>query len=95
MAEALGESPSTVQSWKAAGRVPSTKQPDVLARGAELKIGIGPVDVVFPLIRRPDANPADRSSVPLPADDTFGSVAACAPVASCDRGTVLHRRVAR
>jgi hypothetical protein len=38
MAEALNERPSTVQSWKTAGRVPATKQPDVLARAGQLGI---------------------------------------------------------
>lgn len=40
---------------------------------------------------RPDIYPADPSSVSLPADDTTGSVAACAPVGDFDRGTILKR----
>jgi DNA-binding transcriptional regulator YdaS (Cro superfamily) len=39
---------------------------------------------------RPDIYPADPSSV-LPADDTFGSVAACAPIGDFDRCTILKR----
>jgi hypothetical protein len=53
MAEALGESPSTVQSWKNTGRVPAQKQPHVLARAAALGLDVTADDVVFPL-GRPD-----------------------------------------
>lgn len=57
MAEALSEPPSTVQSWKSVGRIPSTKQPDVLRKAAELGIECSAEDVVFPLGR-----PAVQSS---------------------------------
>lgn len=49
MAEILGEPPSTVQSWKNVGRIPAGRQPDVLAKGVELGLGITAEDVVFPL----------------------------------------------
>jgi hypothetical protein len=51
MAEALGEAPSTVQSWKAVGRIPATKQPGVLAAAGRLGIAITTDDVVFPMGR--------------------------------------------
>ena len=51
MAERLGESPSSIQGWKNAGRVPATKQPLVLARAAELGLDVTTDDVVFPLGR--------------------------------------------
>ena len=53
MAAALGEKPSTVQSWKTTGRVPSIKQPEVLEKASQLGIRITAQDVVFPLDRRP------------------------------------------
>ncbi len=49
MADHLGEPPSTVQSWKAAGRVPAGKQPKVLEKAEELGIAITAEDVIFPL----------------------------------------------
>lgn len=51
MAEMLNEPPSTVQSWKAAGRIPSQKQPLVLDRAAKAGIKITAADVVFPFGR--------------------------------------------
>jgi len=51
MAEALGESPSSIQGWKNTGRVPATKQPLVLMRAAELGLDVTTDDVVFPLGR--------------------------------------------
>lgn len=48
-AELLGEAPSTVQSWKAAGRIPAQKQPLVLERAAAVGIEISAEDVVYPL----------------------------------------------
>lgn len=48
-AELLGEAPSTVQSWKAAGRIPAQKQPLVLERAAAAGIEISAEDVVYPL----------------------------------------------
>lgn len=52
MAELLGEPPSTVQSWKSAGRIPAKKQPAVLALGVDTEgREITAEDVVFPLGR--------------------------------------------
>lgn len=51
MAEIVGESPSTVQSWKNAGRIPATKQPNVLERVAAAGIAICEADVIWPLGR--------------------------------------------
>jgi aspartate carbamoyltransferase catalytic subunit len=48
MAEKLGEPPSTIQSWKTVGRIPSAKQPLVLARAAELGLAVTLEDVIFP-----------------------------------------------
>lgn len=56
MAGKLGEPPSTVQSWKAARRIPAHKQPAVLALGVDDDgIPITADDVVFPFGR--DAEP--------------------------------------
>lgn len=52
MADALGEAPSTVQSWKNVGRIPAGRQPDILAKAAELGIAVTVEDVVFPLGER-------------------------------------------
>jgi hypothetical protein len=49
MAAHLGEAPSTVQSWKNAGRVPAGHQHGVLTRASELGIPITAQDVVYPL----------------------------------------------
>jgi hypothetical protein len=51
MAEAVGEAPSTVQSWKNVGRIPATKQPDVLAAAERCGIIVTAEDVVFPMGR--------------------------------------------
>ena len=51
MANHLGEAPSTVNDWKNAGRIPSTKQPGVLAKAEELGLEITAEDIVFPLGR--------------------------------------------
>lgn len=45
----LGKPPSTVQSWKNAGRIPSQEQPEVIERAHAAGIPITADDVVFPL----------------------------------------------
>lgn len=49
MAAALIERPSSVQSSKTAGRIPPTKQPEVLKKARELSIQISALAAVFPL----------------------------------------------
>jgi len=49
MAAHLSEPPSTVQSWKTAGRVPAGHQHKVLVKAAELGIPVTANDVVYPL----------------------------------------------
>ena len=44
MANALGLPPSTVQSWKDTGRIPSKHQQNVLDKARELGIEIAPAD---------------------------------------------------
>lgn len=51
MANHLGESPSTVQSWKTSGRIPAAKQPKVLEKARELALDVTAEDVMFPLGR--------------------------------------------
>lgn len=48
MAELLGEPPSTVQSWKTSGHIPSQKQPLVLDRARAAGFDLTAEDVVFP-----------------------------------------------
>jgi hypothetical protein len=48
-ADLLGKPPSTVQSWKTAGRIPSSEQPHVLQTAREAGIEITERDVIFPL----------------------------------------------
>jgi DNA-binding transcriptional regulator YdaS (Cro superfamily) len=60
MAEMLGEAPSTVQSWKSAGRVPAAHQPKVLDRAREHGVDITAEDVIFPMGR--ESSPADISA---------------------------------
>ncbi len=55
MADLLGEPPSTVQSWKSAGRIPSQKQPLVIQRASAAGITVTADDVVWPLGKRPVA----------------------------------------
>lgn len=87
MATALGERPSTVQSWKDNGRVPSTKQPMVLDKAKELGISVTANDVVYPLGNTHDA--AALSSV------HGGAVSPGAPIVACDRGAILHPEARR
>jgi hypothetical protein len=49
MAAALIERPSSVQSSKTAGRIPATKQPEVLKKARKLSIQISALAAVFPL----------------------------------------------
>lgn len=63
MAVSLGEPPSTVQSWKNAGRIPAGKQPLVLARAAVLGIPIAAIDVIFPLGTPGPSRPDDAGDV--------------------------------
>lgn len=79
MADHLGEPPSTVQSWKAAGRIPATKQPAVLDKGKELGLPVTAEDVIFPL--RPAANAVCGLCERCSADATIRScVAADCPM---------------
>jgi len=48
-ADLLGKPPSTVQSWKNAGRIPASEQPHVLFAAREAGIEITERDVLFPL----------------------------------------------
>lgn len=78
MAAALIQRPSTVQSSKTAGRIPSTRQPEVLEKARELSIQISARDVVFRLNR--------LSAVPCLTDlpPPYGKV-------DCHRRSVLQR----
>ena len=60
MADHLDEPPSTVQSWKSSGRIPATRQPDVLAKAEELGLDVSAEDVIFPL-GRPDHADVDTA----------------------------------
>jgi DNA-binding transcriptional regulator YdaS (Cro superfamily) len=48
MADLLGEAPSTVQSWKSAGRIPAHKQPLVIERAKAAGVEVTADEVVFP-----------------------------------------------
>lgn len=87
MAEALREPPSTVQSWKAAGRIPSTKQPGILSRAVEIGVDVTAEDVVFPLKQRSLSNSAEPSI--SPSDPAF--VEPGDPITHFDRVTALKR----
>lgn len=71
MGEALGEPPSTVQSWKSAGRIPAFKQPDVLAKAIELGLEVTAEDIIFPLGR--DGIADDPSASATKSANNFGS----------------------
>lgn len=60
MAELLGKPPSTVQSWKNAGRIPAQEQPLVLEKAKEAGVEVTADDVVFPM-GVPDPAPTDAS----------------------------------
>lgn len=87
MALALGEKPSTVQTWKKTGRVPSIKQPELLEKASELGIAVTAEDVVFPLRVRFNSYPVDPSSPSL----GDGSITGGAPVVLSDRGVVSDK----
>lgn len=56
MADHLGEPPSTVQSWKVAGRIPASKQAAVLEKARELDLALTAEDIIFPMgSAEPDA----------------------------------------
>ncbi|WP_373928441.1 hypothetical protein QTN93_14995 [Sphingomonas aerolata] len=78
MAAALIERPSTVQSAKTAGRIRSTKQPEVLEKARELSIQISALDVVCPLNGLSDV----RCLTDLPSP--YGKV-------DCHRRSLLQR----
>lgn len=63
MADALGEPPSTVQSWKASGRIPAAKQPAVLALDVDREgRKITAEDVIFPFGRTEQDTPSDAAA---------------------------------
>jgi hypothetical protein len=88
MAQALGESPSTVQTWKKTGRVPSIKQPDLLEKASELGIAVTAEDVVFPLRARSNSSSVDP---PSPLSRTDGSITDGAPAVLSDRRAVSDK----
>jgi hypothetical protein len=63
MADLLEEKPSTVQSWKVAGRIPAGKQREVLKKLSDAGIAIGLEDLIWPLGRQSEdaAEPADEA----------------------------------
>lgn len=73
MADALEEAPSTVQSWKSAGRIPAAHQPKVLAKAEHLALSITAEDVIFPMGR--ENNDAVRSASATNAADNIGGPA--------------------
>lgn len=84
MAEHLNEAPSTVQGWKAAGRIPSTKQPTVLAKAQEVQLDVTAEDVIFPLRERVRARSGDGGMAQHAPDDTWR-----AQQASCGSETII------
>ena len=54
LAAAIDFPPSTVQSWKDAGRIPAKHQPTVLDKAREMKIALSPADF-FPPHSREEA----------------------------------------
>ena len=60
MADHLGEPPSTVQSWKAAGRIPASKQGAVLEKARELELDLTAEDIIFPM--GPDSQSRDEQA---------------------------------
>jgi len=73
MAAHLGEAPSTVQSWKTAGRVPAGHQHRVLVKADELGIAVTATDVVYPL-----------GSAALRSNECVAVGAACERSATCE-----------
>ncbi|MCU6454332.1 hypothetical protein LPN01_09595 [Sphingomonas sp. A2-49] len=68
MAAHLGEAPSTVQSWKNAGRVPAGHQHRVLQKAGELGLAVTAEDVVYPLSMAPEC-PVGRATSAGKADE--------------------------
>jgi hypothetical protein len=57
IAEALGEAPSTVQSWKTAKRIPAHKQPEVIEKYAARGVTVTADEMVWPF-GRPEKTPS-------------------------------------
>lgn len=51
MAQLIDRPPSTVQSWKTAGRVPAAEQPRLIEIASQHGIAVTAEDVVWPLGR--------------------------------------------
>lgn len=79
MALAMGEAPSTVQSWKATGRIPAHRQPAVLETARELGLEITADDIVFPMGADHDA--PDTIAVDAPSPGKSSDVTAQAVTA--------------
>lgn len=62
MADMIGEPPSTVQSWKTAGRIPSQKQVLVIEKAQAAGVEVTAEDVVYPM-------GAPEAAAPAPAQD--------------------------
>jgi hypothetical protein len=71
MAAALSEAPSTVNSWKAAGRIPAHHQPKVLSKARELGLVLTVEDMVFPL---GSLGSSDRPQNPGPETGKFDKI---------------------
>lgn len=91
MAKHLSEAPSTVNGWKAEGRIPATKQPSVLAKAEELRLPVSAVDIIFPL-GRPDREELGADAAPNTA--TFcgrcGETVTASDVATCSQGCPMR-----
>lgn len=94
MARELSESPSSVQDWKARGRVPAAKQPHVLRTARKLRLPVTAMLIIFPngipadFEEQPDLFSRDASA---PCNSHTGVVSSGAPIVACDRSAVLHR----
>lgn len=83
MADILGEPPSTVQSWKSAGRIPAGKQPQVIERGTAAGIKVTAHDVVYPMGDGPDLPPCGHVDGNI-ATDGPGSTGKAAPISGVE-----------
>lgn len=75
MAAMLGEPPSTVQSWKAARRIPAHKQREVIEKAGLAGVSLSADDVVWPMGRTEDASPAICTTCDHRLDDV--AIRAC------------------
>lgn len=64
IADRMSEAPSTVQSWKAARRIPAHKQPEFIEKHAVAGIEVSAEDIIWPFGRPLSPGKTDDFAAP-------------------------------